>query len=228
MQTGELTPTEVGWLRGGDWAATQTALAMLHRRGALRIGRVGTVERVASPLAGADPLERALYGVLYGAVGPRELMNKPRARSALSECRRKVAAARLVRPSWRRVSGPAASVTLPAVLLARLVAFGTMPAWAGALVVLTLSCVGSMLAFRRTIVGARTLRALRVRYANLSQAGEKWSALTPQDVGMVVALFGDGALLAMLPKAARDAGLLDGGRWSTSEPQPANTPIQYY
>jgi uncharacterized protein (TIGR04222 family) len=227
MQTSELTPIEAGWLRGGDWAATQTALAMLYRRGALQAGRVGTVERVASPLAGADPLERALYAVLYGAVGPRELMNKPRSRSALSELRRKVAAAGLVRPRWRRVATPAMSVTLPSVLLARLVALGTVPAWAGVLVVVTLSCVGGAFVFRRTIIGARTLRQLRVRHADLSRAGENQSALTPQDVGMAVALFGDAALLAILPKAAHDAGLLDGGRWSASEPQPAETPIQY-
>lgn len=228
MQTGDLTPTQIGWLRGGAWAATQTALAMLYQRGAVRVARVGTVERVVSSLADADPLERALYGVMYGAVGPRELMNKPRARSALSQCRRTVAAAGLVRPRWRRVLGPTVSIAVPAMLLGRVVAFRTVPAWAAALVVVTLPCVGIMLAFRRTIVGARTLRALRVRYANLSRAGAKRSALTPEDVGLAVALFGNAALLAILPDVARDSGLLDGGRWSPSDPQPANTPIQGY
>src|SRR5437879_3723922 len=78
MDRHERTPTEVGWLRGGDWAATQTALAMLHQRGAVRAARVGTVERLAFAVHDIEPLERALYGVLYGAVGPRELMLKPR------------------------------------------------------------------------------------------------------------------------------------------------------
>lgn len=227
MGTGEITPTEVGWLRGGDWAATQTALAMLYRRGAVRPGPVGTVERVTSRLAGADPLERTLYGVLYGAVGPRELMNKPRVRSALSDLHRKAVAAGLVRPRWRRVAVPAVSVTLPAVVLAWLVALDAVPAWAAPLVVLALSPVGSAFAFRRTIVGARTLRALRAQYASGRQAGDRQSALTPQDVGMAVALFGDAALLRILSTTACDTGLLGGGRWSTSEPQPADTPIQY-
>ncbi|MEV6816725.1 TIGR04222 domain-containing membrane protein, partial [Micromonospora sp. NPDC051296] len=134
MHTDDLTPAEAGWLRGGNWAATQTALATMHRRGAVRASR-GMVERVALPRAGTEPLERALYGVLYGTVGPRELMNKPRSRAALRDVRRKLSKAGLVRSPWRRVVVPAALITLPALLFVRLAALGVAPDWAGAPVV---------------------------------------------------------------------------------------------
>jgi hypothetical protein len=54
-----------------DRAVGQTDAAIIGRRS----GRVGTVERVAAAAHGADALEQALYGVLYTATGPRELMN---------------------------------------------------------------------------------------------------------------------------------------------------------
>ena len=59
MQIDEFTPTQVGWLRGGNWAATQTALAMLHRRGAVREGRSGAVERVACSQGSTSALIKA-------------------------------------------------------------------------------------------------------------------------------------------------------------------------
>ena len=226
MQIDEFTPTQVGWLRGGNWAATQTALAMLHRRGAVREGRSGAVERVACALHDTESLERALYGVLYGATGPRELMNKPRVRAALQDVRRKVSAAGLVRPGWRRLAIPLLLIMLPAGALARLVALNIVAAWTGVPVVVSLSCLGCAFAFRRTIAGARTLRALRARYAELGRPLVAASALTPYEVGMAVALFGNTALEAVLAKAAHSTGLLDGGRWSRSEPQPAQTPVQ--
>ncbi|MEV6816601.1 hypothetical protein, partial [Micromonospora sp. NPDC051296] len=88
------------------------------------------------------------------------------------------------------------------------------------------SCVSVAFAFRRTARGARTLRALRVRYADLGRAVDTATDLTPQDAGMAVALFGDAALVMVMPAAAHDSGLLGGSRWSTSEPQPSNTSIQ--
>jgi serine/threonine protein kinase len=83
--------------------------------------------------------------------------------------------------------------TNPIALLRRIDASGTVPAWAGVLVVLTLSCVGSMLAFRRTIVGARTLRALRIRYADLIMAPPASSGQSPQGVAAFVRAVSQGS-----------------------------------
>lgn len=223
MEAGEATPVEVGWMRSGNWRATQAALAMLYARGALRPGgTAGTVERASASLAGADPLEYALYGVLYGSVGPRELMNKPRSRSALSALRRQMSAAGLVRPRWRRVVLPGALVSAQVALLTGL---GTVPIWIVVPLLLVLSSLIGMLASRRTIAGSRMLRVLRIRHAALSEAERDARHLTPVEVGMAVALFGDAALRAILPGAVLAAGLLDGGRWWTADPQRAETPV---
>lgn len=117
-------------------------------------------------------------------------------------------------------------IIFPAWALARLVGLGVIAAWTGLPVVVSLSCVACALAFRRTIAGARTLRALRVQYVDLGRPVEDVSALAPHEVGMAVALFGNTALEALLSGDAHRSGLLDGGRWWTSDPQPAQTPIQ--
>jgi len=223
MEAGEATPIEVGWMRGGNWRATQAALVMLYARRALRPGgTAGTVERASASLTGAHPLECALYGVLYGSVGPRELMNKPRSRSALSALRRQLSAAGLVRPRWRRVVIPGALVCAQVALLTEL---GTVPVWTVVPLVLALSGLIGLLASRRTIAGSRMLRVLRIRHAALSKTRRDVHHLTPVEAGMAVALFGDAALRAILPGSVLAAGLLDEGRWWTADPQRAETPV---
>jgi hypothetical protein len=118
-------------------------------------------------------------------------------------------------------------IMLPAVALGSLVTPDFTAAWIGLPVVVSLCCLGCAFAFRRTIAGAGALRALRAQYADLSRPLVQASALTPHEVGMAVALFGDAALETLLSKAAHGTGLLDGGRWSHHPSQPAQTPIQY-
>jgi len=231
MRGDSLTPIEVGWVRGGDWAATQTALTMLSQRGALRSTRPGSIERLSFTARDLEPFERTLSSSLYGPTGPRELMNKPRVRAALRDLRRTLSAAGLIRPPARRMLTVLISITVPALLLAQLLSSDIVTAPVGLPAALGLACLGCTFASRRTLAGRRTLRALRARYADLRGPGDP-ATMTPHETGMAAALFGDAAITAItaitaiLPGTADSTGLLHGGTWSRSTPQAAETPIQ--
>jgi len=64
-----LTPIEAGWVRGSDWAATQTALTMLYQRGAIRSARPGTIELRSFATRDLEPFERTLSGSLHDPTG---------------------------------------------------------------------------------------------------------------------------------------------------------------
>ncbi|HEX5596697.1 MAG TPA: TIGR04222 domain-containing membrane protein [Micromonosporaceae bacterium] len=208
---GELSGTEVACLSGGGWAAVRAGLAMLYARGVLVSGRTGQLSRTGAAVQrGSDPLERALYGALYGSMAPRELARHPRVHRALGEVRRSLSKRGLLRPLWRRVLVPATLVIVMPLLIARLAALQVISIPVGLVATVVLVGVAVWFLPRRTVGGARLLRTLRLRYAELAER----PATAPAEVGLAVGLFGASALVAAMPQFARDAGLLDGGRRS--------------
>jgi hypothetical protein len=60
-----LEPTEVAYLRGGQWAATQTALAMLVARGAVVVARLAGHQVIGARLAIAAVLGCAALAMCF-------------------------------------------------------------------------------------------------------------------------------------------------------------------
>lgn len=209
MEIEEFTGSDIGFLRGGPWRATQAALAMLHRRGALALGATGTVHRLPASLAGCDSLERALYASVREPLGPAQLMARPDPHSALGLVRLRLIRAGLVRPPWMRLTAVAVLIAVPAVLLALLVPTGTLPTWVALPASLVLLPAGVALGTRRTFYAGRALRRLRTRHSGLRRPTDA-GGLSPGEVGMAVALFGNRTLAAIIPEAAA-AGLLRAG-----------------
>jgi uncharacterized protein (TIGR04222 family) len=215
---GDLLVTEIACLAGGRWAAVRAGLVMLLRRGLLDSNRRGRIERVGSSPRDGEPLEKALYAALLGWCGAREVGEKPRVRAAVRDLRRGLERRGLVRRGWVRVVVPLALAVVPGVAVARLVSFGAVPPAAGVLLVVVCAASAAWFLPRRTVAGARALRRLRGEHAAAVAEIESGAAdvamWSPQRVGAVVALYGDAALLGIMPVAARGAGLLDGGRWT--------------
>lgn len=196
--------TDLGYLSGGAWNAVRTGLVMLHSRGLVVVDRPGGLRRTGALPAGVEPLERALFGALYGSMAPREVASQHRVRRALAEQREGLVGLGLFRPTWRRLLLPAMLVVLAPVVVARLVAGDLLGAEAGLVAALAFIATAGWFLPRQTGSGARLLRATRRRHP----------AGTEPDAGLAVALYGADALLATVPRFAREGGLLDGGRWS--------------
>ncbi|BCB76283.1 hypothetical protein GCM10022251_25130 [Phytohabitans flavus] len=215
---GELLVTEIACLAGGRWATIRAGLVMLLRRGRLNSNRRGRIERVGSSPRDGEPLEKVLFAALLGWRGAREVGEMPRVRATVGEVRRGLERRGLLRRVWVRVTVPLALAVVSGVATARLVSFDVLPPATGVLAVVVCAAAGVWFLPRRTIAGARTLRRLRGEYAadvaDLEARTADVEAWSPVRVGAVVALYGDAALLAIAPVAARSAGLLDGGRWT--------------
>jgi uncharacterized protein (TIGR04222 family) len=214
----ELLVTEIALLAGGAWAAARTGLAMLSARRRLETGRPGRINRTGSAPRNGEPLEKVLFGALLGWSGAREVAAKPRVRDVLRELRHQLERRRLVRRPWVRVLVPLTLVTVPGVAVARLVALQVVPPGPGAVAVLAGVLAAGWFLPRRTVAGARLLRRLRAEHPGVTAAAETSRAglppRSPKAVGLAVALFGDAALLSIMPAVAHRAGLLDGGRWT--------------
>jgi len=124
----------------------------------------------------------------------------------------------LLRRRWVRVLAPLVLLILPAVAAARITAFVTLSPVIGLAVAVAGAAAAIWFLTRRTVAGARQLRRLRHEFADLAarlDAGRVDPAtVTIDDLGGAVALFGNRALRSLMPVVARDAGLLDGGRWT--------------
>lgn len=207
--------TEIGYLAGGAWAATQTGLAMLHARGGLVVGQAGRVSRTGAAPVGAETLERALYSSLYAAMGPRELSRQPAVQRALRDLRRNLADRRVIRPRSRRILLPAGLVIAATVLVIRFAGRSSLMLVMGLVCVALSATAAALLVRNRTSRGTRVLRGLRKAHATAANPGgavRDGAAWTPEEVGAVVALHGNAGLVATVPRFARDGGLLDGGR----------------
>ncbi|HET9382717.1 MAG TPA: TIGR04222 domain-containing membrane protein [Streptomyces sp.] len=80
-----LRPHEVALLRGGARAAVTVAVVGLYLRGAVEVGRPGTLRASGAPRDVPDPLERAVLGCLREPVTPKRLARRPDVRVATAE-----------------------------------------------------------------------------------------------------------------------------------------------
>ncbi|MBF9130212.1 TIGR04222 domain-containing membrane protein [Plantactinospora sp. S1510] len=204
----DASTTDLGYLSGGPWAAVRAALVKLHVRGLVVADRPGGLRRTGALPAGVEPLERALFGALYGSMAPREVANQQRVRRALAEQREDLIGLGLLRPSWHRVLLPAMLVLVPPTLVGRLVAGDLVGIGTGLVMVLAFGGIASWFLPRRTVSGARLLRAARRRHP-FPVGGEP-----KLDPGLAAALYGAEGMLTTVPQLAREGGLLGGGRWS--------------
>jgi uncharacterized protein (TIGR04222 family) len=170
----DLSPTEVGLLRGGAKAALVTALTALHADGLIEIRRQGGVRRASAAMpAGRDSFERTVYAALHTPAGVRSLATRLAIRRALAVLAGRLADLGLMpgRLSWS--VGRMALVAVLAVVVARLVAGDTQrPTFA---ILTAAALIAGCLWFlpRRTIAGHRVLRALRREHAHRLAA---WTA----------------------------------------------------
>lgn len=215
---GELRSTEVALLRGGYWAAAQTALAMLAARGLLVAGPPGRIRHTGVAPTSDHVLERALFSDLYGTMGPKELANQPHVRQVLQEIQSRLRRAGLLRPWWVRILLPVVLIVGTPGVLAQMAALGVLGPRLGILLVLVSVVLALSFMPRRTWSGAQAIRTLREQHKHLANIINDGTAAghgtDPEMVGLGVALFGRSALLAFLPRVAADAGLLDGGKWT--------------
>ncbi len=205
VETVELEPAEIGFLRGGSWGAAQTALAMLVVAGSVVGAGKGQIERARPTPPSGQPLARALYSSLYGAMGAREVTNQPHVQTVLRDLHKRLVRQGYLRAWWARLLVPLCLVTVPPGIGARLMAHGVIPPTVTAVAIVVCVGVGACFLPRRTLSGARTLRRLRTRGG---------SPVTAESVGLHVALYGIRGSLTLLPAHATDLGLLDGGRWN--------------
>ncbi|WP_275414792.1 TIGR04222 domain-containing membrane protein [Plantactinospora mayteni] len=221
----DLSTTDFGYLDGGAWGAVRAGLVMLHGRGSVTATPPGRVSRTGSMPAYAEPLERAIFGALYGSMSPREVANQRRVRQALAEQREGLIGLGLLRPAWRRSLLPATLVLVLPMVVARLVAADLLGVGVGLLVVLAFVGMAGWFLPRRTLSGGRTLRDVRRRHP-LPVGPDGVPAAHPDglDPGLAVALYGSTGLLPAVRRFAQEGGLLDGGRWSRFDgDSPLNT-----
>ncbi|MEO3820075.1 TIGR04222 domain-containing membrane protein [Plantactinospora sp. B24E8] len=206
----DASATDLGYLTGGARAAVRTGLAMLHARGLVVADPPGRLRRAGVLPARLEPLERALFGALHGAMAPREVANQPQVRRALAEHREGLIGLGLLRPAWRRIALPAMLVLVPPLLVARLVADDVVGGGAALLIVLAFAVFANLFLPRQTVAGARLLRDARRRHP-VPGAPATDPAAEP---GTAVALYGVTALRILMPQFARDSGLLQEGWWT--------------
>jgi uncharacterized protein (TIGR04222 family) len=215
---GGVLVTEVAYLASGRWAAVRVGLVMLYARGLLDTGRRGRIGRIGSSPRAGEPLERALFASLLGWSGARQVGARSRVLVAQRELCRGLERRGLLRRWWVRSLVPLGLAVLPGVVAARLVSLDMIGPQVGVLGVVACAAVAVWFLPRRTVAGARLLRRLRVDHADLVAELESGRARlggwAPERVGVAVALYGDAAVVAIMPAVARSAGLVDGGRWT--------------
>ncbi|MEU6319138.1 TIGR04222 domain-containing membrane protein [Streptomyces sp. NPDC047009] len=103
-----LEPHEIAFLRGGPRAAVTVAVLTLHLRGAVGPGRPATMRTTGAlndPEQAVPALTKAVHSALYRTAGMGQLLERQGVRSALTEVRRGLRAAGLLRafppgPTW--------------------------------------------------------------------------------------------------------------------------------
>ncbi|MFY1673518.1 TIGR04222 domain-containing membrane protein [Plantactinospora sp. WMMB334] len=213
----DLSATDLGYLSGGSWGAVRTGLVLLHGRGGVVVDRPGGLHRAGPVPVRAEPLERALFGALYGSMAPREVANQRRVRQTLAAQRESLIGLGLLRPAWRRFLLPAVLVLALPMVIARLVAADLLGVQVGLVVVLAFVGIAGWFLPRRTLAGDRLLRAARREHPlPVAPSGARGTPPagggSARDPGLMVALYGQDGLRTVLPaQFARDSGLLGGG-----------------
>ncbi|MFJ9691957.1 TIGR04222 domain-containing membrane protein [Kitasatospora sp. NPDC101183] len=201
-RTDGLAATGVAGVRGGVRAALVVAVVELHAEGTVDVDPRGRLRRVvhSSPGRGLTPLHRAVWAVLGRPLSAADVAVAPGVRRAQGEARADLAGRGLrcgpVRAGVARVLALAAGGTAVAVAVNGAVAVGLPLAVASVVVV----CAPA-----RTPAGYRVLRAMR-REHPLPEAGP----VEPEDVGLLVALYGRRAVRRLVPQFAARGGLLGG------------------
>lgn len=164
----ELSDTDIGYLRRGTRGAVLTALTALRAHGLIAIRQRGGVRRTSRAMAaGGDGLERAVYGALHSAAGPRSVATKPAVRRALATTAERLAGAGLIPGRFRRSLGRA---MLIAVAILGIVSLSAGDAGTPMVVGLCLAMIlaGCLwLPSRRTVAGHGVLGMLRREHARL-------------------------------------------------------------
>lgn len=202
----EMSPVDVGLLRGGARGAAQTGLVELYLAGVVEAGFRQTVRGVETrlPPPGCSAVARAQYGALYRRTHPRRLQNDERVRRAIGETSRGLERAGLLVSAERRWA-------LRALLLPVFAAAPVEAAAGGAAVWLWLALLADVAAValwassRRTPRGAVLLARLRQDHYGARQATERDA---PGALLLSVALFGAPALRTQLPRFTEESGLL--------------------
>src|SRR6266540_3451251 len=93
----ELSDTDIGYLRRGGRGAVLTAFTGLRAHGLIAVRKRGGVRRTNRAIStGWDGLERAVYGALHTAAGPRSVAAKPSVRRALAATANRLESAGLI------------------------------------------------------------------------------------------------------------------------------------
>ncbi|MBD0747992.1 TIGR04222 domain-containing membrane protein [Streptomyces sp. CBMA152] len=200
-------------VRGGPRAAVTVALTGLHLSNTIGVDRPGTVSvRVAElPVRLPDPLQHAVATSLRTPMDARAIITRPRVRQTLDNLLDGLTADGLLR---RHTRWTAAQILLAAIPLNLMVAvvFGPRPHITQlAVTALLLTGATALLCLpRRTPAAHALLASLRAAHP-LPMTRPR---LPDGEILMLVALHGDRALSQLLPRFAREAGLL-GDRGST-------------
>jgi uncharacterized protein (TIGR04222 family) len=169
----DLGPYELAYLRGGAGHAVDTAFAVLHSAGVVRVSRAGQLSVVEGAAAPVDPVERTVYDALVGEPhgGPaRELRKRAAGASAVTGLRRRLVSRMLLVP--RETLTPAytqlavhlgisvAAVVVPVLMF--LLAGPPATGGAGVVVGLAVSAVTAAVGIRSFQSGLRAVAAIGV------------------------------------------------------------------
>ncbi|MGP9017783.1 TIGR04222 domain-containing membrane protein [Streptomyces sp. BR1] len=209
-------------VRGGPRAAVTVALTGLHLSGTIGVDRPGTVSvRVQElPVRLPDPLQHAVATSLRTPMDVRAIIARPRVRQALGNLLDGLTADGLLR---RHTRWTAAQILLAAIPLNLVVAvvFGPRHPTNTQLAFIAVLLTGATALLclpRRTPAAHALLFSLRAAHP-LPMTRPR---LPDGEILMLVALHGDRALSQLLPRFAREAGLL-GDRGGTNV---SRTPIR--
>jgi uncharacterized protein (TIGR04222 family) len=176
----DLSDTDIGYLRRGTRGAVLTAFTGLRARGLIAVRKRGGVRRTNRVMStGWDDLERAVYGALHTAAGPRSVASRPAVRRALDATANRLAGAGLIASQFRQLIGRALLIAVPVVAVVGMV---QTSAYAG-LAVAILIAIGLWLPARRTVAGHGVLHVLRREHTQLV-AGWRPTEHEPHDASL--------------------------------------------
>ena len=79
----------LAYIRDGRFSAVTAVLAVLHARGSVVAGKVGTVRRSDTEAAPPEGFERDVWTAIHGFVSPGALMARPTVDASLNDLRRR-------------------------------------------------------------------------------------------------------------------------------------------
>jgi uncharacterized protein (TIGR04222 family) len=211
-----LGPQQVAYLNGGDRLAIYTALGGLRGAGAISMAPDGTLAATGPMLAGATPLDQAVYHAAEQRIRPRALGADPWVAGALGQLREGLERLGLVPARERRRAVRFIPVLILALLVlgvVRLVVGASNGKAVGFLVPLLMftAWIGLTLLTkvpRRTRAARAALRDLRAAHPHLAPASRPaYATYGVAGAAMGVALYGGLSLWTLDPGFAAGAGI---------------------